>query len=74
MPPPEDKIREVSPVWVWRPPNIHTDKIDMEYKLGDAVQQELAVLRLETYGAIHQSLASGFTKAAEIIGRGKAEG
>jgi hypothetical protein len=74
MPGPEDKIREISPVWGWRPPRIFTDPIDMEYKLADAVQQELTVLRLETYGQIHQSFAQGFAKAAQIVGRGKTAG
>ena len=72
MPTPEEKIREVSPIWGWRPPHIFTDPIDMEYKLGEAVQQELTVLRLETYGAVAQSLGQGYMKAAQIVGRGKA--
>ena len=71
---PEEKIREISPVWGWRPPHIFTDPIDMEYKLGEIVQQELTVLRLETYGAVHQSFAQGFAKAAQIIGKGRATG
>lgn len=74
MPTPEEKIREVSPVWSWRPPHIFTDPIDMEYKLGELVQQELTVLRLETYGGVARSLAEGYAKAAQIIARGKTAG
>jgi hypothetical protein len=71
---PEDKIREVSPAWGWRPPRIFTDPIDMDYRLSDLIQQELTVVRLETYGQVARSLAEGYTKAAQLIARGKTAG
>jgi hypothetical protein len=74
MPPFDDKIREVAAAWTWRPPRIFTDPIDMEYKLADEIQKELSVVRLETFGAIHESFAKGFARAAELVARGKTAG
>lgn len=74
MPPFEDKIREVAAEWTWRQPRIFTDPIDMEYKLADEIQKELSVVRLETFGAIHESFAKGFARAAELVARGKVAG
>jgi hypothetical protein len=74
MPPFDEKIREVSAAWSWRPPRFSTDPIDMEYKLSDEVQKELTVVRLETLGSMHETFAKGFARAAELIARGKVAG
>ena len=74
MPPFDEKIREISAAWTWRPPRIFTDPIDMEYKLADEVQKELTVVRLETFGSIHDTFAKGFARAAELVARGKVAG
>lgn len=71
MPPFDEKIREVAPVWVWDHRNWYEDKIDMEYKFGDELQKGLAVVRFETYGSIHENLAKGFARAAQLMAGGK---
>jgi hypothetical protein len=71
MPPFDEKIREVAPVWGWDHSNWYKDKIDMEYKFAYEVQKDLAVVRFETFGSIHENLAKGFARAAELIARGK---
>jgi hypothetical protein len=72
MPTPEETIREVAPLWRWGGPGPIWDPIDMEYKLADQVQHELAVARLETGASLYRSLADGFTKAAQIMARSPA--
>jgi hypothetical protein len=74
MPPFDEKIREVAADWGWRPPRPYTDRIDMEYKLADEIQKEITVVRLETFGAIHENLAKGLARAAELVARGKVTG
>ena len=67
MPTPEERIREVAPVWRWGGRGPITDSIDMEYKLSDQVQNQITVVRLETAAALYRALADGFGRAAQII-------
>jgi|HubBroStandDraft_1064217.scaffolds.fasta_scaffold602882_1 hypothetical protein len=67
MPTPDEKIREVSPIWRWGGRGAITDSIDMEYVLGAEVQTQITIVRLETAAALYQALAAGSTKAAEIL-------
>jgi len=64
---PEDKIREVSPLWRWGGRGPITDSIDMEYRLADEVQSQIAIVRLETAAALYQALAEGSRQAAAIL-------
>lgn len=67
MPTPEDRIREVAPLWRWGGPGPITDPVDMDYKLGDIVMKELTVVRLETAAALYKTLQEGFGRAAQVI-------
>ncbi len=71
---PEERIREVAPMWRWGGRGPITDPIDMEYKLGDLVQKQLTVVRLETAASLYRALGEGFSKAAQIIQGAKAGG
>lgn len=72
---PEEKILELAPQFNWKQiiRHIYTDPIDMFYKLGDVTQQEITVLRLETFAAIYRALADGSTKAAQVISGAKSQ-
>lgn len=72
MPNPEELIREVAPLWKWGGRGPVTDPVDMEYKLGDLVVQQITVVRLETAAALYQALHTGFSKAAQIISGARA--
>jgi hypothetical protein len=74
MPTPEERIREVAPLWKWGGRGPITDPIDMEYKLGDLVQHQLTVVRLETAASLYRALAEGFSKTAQIIASSKPGG
>jgi hypothetical protein len=65
---PEDRINEAPPPRRSGGHDPVTDPIDIQYKLGDQVQKELAIVRLETAAAIHRALAEGFSKSAQIMG------
>jgi len=64
---PEERIRQVAPLWRWGGRGPITDPIDMEYKLGDLVETQLTVIRLETAASLYRALGEGFSKAAHII-------
>lgn len=64
---PEERIRQVAPLWRWGGRGPITDPIDMEYKLGDLVENQLTVVRLETAASLYRALGEGFAKAAQII-------
>lgn len=74
MPGPEDKIREIAPLWRWGGRGPITDPIDMEYKLGDIAQSELTVVRLETAASVYRALAEGFARAAQAVQGGRGGG
>ncbi len=69
MPDAEEKIRAIAPGWKWPGPGPVTDWIDMVFKLPDSVQRDLTLVRLQTNAALHQALAQGFSRAAEIVGK-----
>jgi hypothetical protein len=70
---PEDKIREVSPLWRWGGRGPITDPIDMEFRLGEEAQNQITVLRLETAASIYRALSDGFAKGAQIVGSQRSE-
>ena len=71
---PEDRIREIAPLWRWGGRGPLTDPIDMDYKLGDLVQNQLTVVRLETAASLYRALGEGFSKAAQIVAGSKPGG
>jgi hypothetical protein len=71
---PEERIREIAPLWKWGGRGPITDPIDMDYKLGDLVQNQLTVVRLETAASLYRALADGFSKAGQIIASVKSGG
>jgi hypothetical protein len=64
---PEDRIRDVAPLWRWGGRGPITDPVDMWYKLPDLVQNQLTIVRLETGASLYRALADGFAKAAQIV-------
>ena len=64
---PEERIREVAPLWRWGGRGPITDPIDMEYRLGEELQSQLAVVRLETAASVYRALGEGFAKAAGLM-------
>jgi hypothetical protein len=71
---PEDRIRELAPLWKWGGRGPITDPVDMEYRLGDEVVSRLTVVRLETAAALYRTLGEGFAKAAQIVSGAKVKG
>ena len=71
---PEDRIRELAPLWRWGGRGPITDPVDMEYKLGEEIQQRLTLVRLETAASIHRALGEGFSKAAQLLSGAKTKG
>ena len=74
MPTPDDKIKELAPLWRWGGRGPITDPIDMEYRLGEEVQSRLTVVRLETAASLYRALGEGFAKAAQIVSGAKSKG
>lgn len=64
---PEERIREIAPLWRWGGRGPITDPIDMEYKLEDQIRNQLTVVRLETAASLYRALSDGFSKSAEIM-------
>jgi hypothetical protein len=76
MPKPVEETIAAFPFWKWHPGPI-TDRIDMEFVLEEleaGVRTELIANRLETGAAVHQNIADGARKAAEILSRAKPAG
>ena len=71
---PEERILEVSPLWKWGGRGPITDPIDMEFRLGDQIRNQITVVRLETAASIYRALADGFAKSAQIVGSQKSSG
>jgi hypothetical protein len=71
---PEERIRELAPLWRWGGRGPITDPVDMEYRLGEEIQSRLTVVRLETAAALYRALGEGFAKAAQIVSGVKAKG
>jgi hypothetical protein len=63
----DERIREVSPLWRWGGRGPITDPIDMDFRLGDLVERELTVVRLETAAQIYRALTEGFSRAAQAV-------
>jgi hypothetical protein len=76
MPPPEDRIAQIAPNWVW---NIHrciaTDfAVNFAIEEGDpAIRNQLITASLEATAAAYRALADGAAAAAKIAG-GKSRG
>lgn len=68
---PEDRIQELAPLWRWGGRGPITDPIDMEFRLGDELRNQIAVVRLETAAAVHRALAEGFSRGAKLVGAQK---
>jgi hypothetical protein len=68
---PEERIRELAPLWRWGGRGPITDPVDMDYKLGEEIQQRLTLVRLEVAASIHKALGDGYAKAAQLIGKAK---
>ena len=67
---PEERIAEVSPLWLRRLPGIHTDPIWMEYALetvDPVLKTQLMAVRLETVAAVYRTMAEGVAKAAQVV-------
>jgi hypothetical protein len=68
---PADRIRELGPLWRWGGRGPITDPVDMDFKLGEEVQQRLTLVRLEAAASVHRALADGYAKAAQLLGKAK---
>jgi hypothetical protein len=75
-PPPEERIAEFAPNWLW---NVHrclaTDPaVEYAIEQGDpALKNRLIAVTLETTAAAYRTLAEGAEKAAQIVS-GKSDG
>ena len=70
--PPEERIAELAPNWLRRPPGIQTDPIWMEYaieQVDPALRNQLSAVRLATVAAVYRAIADGAANASKVFGQ-----